>query len=180
MGEEGAEFEASRKPAFLPNELEAFLAGSRELHGRPARAREMQTSAMAEAALPEAPEWIRSLYREGKDLWGFVVLYDSAMQELDTESLEDFLCHWGGFVKFALTYNGSKNIIDAKWHMVSFNAPSSAVVPHASAAGTTLDASDDSIQQNGVVLRRAFREILQDPLQYEQRADVVPIIQFDG
>ncbi|KAF7928579.1 uncharacterized protein EAE98_005635 [Botrytis deweyae] len=151
MGEEGAAFEASRNPTFLPNELEAFQAGSREWCDRPTRARKLQASAMAEAALPDAPEWIRRLYREGKDLW---------------EPLEYFLCHWGerGFVKFALKYNGSKDIIDAKWYMISFNAPGSAVLPHVSVAGTALDASDKSSQQNG----------------YEQRADVAPRILFGG
>ncbi|KAF7938082.1 hypothetical protein EAE99_001754 [Botrytis elliptica] len=151
MGEEGAAFEASRNPTFLPNELEAFQTGSREWCDRPTRARKLQARAMAEAALPDAPEWIRRLYREGKDLW---------------EPLECFLCHWGerGFVKFALKYNGSKDIIDAKWYMISFNAPGSAVLPHVSVAGTALDASDKSSQQNG----------------YEQRADVAPRILFGG
>lgn len=56
-------------------------------------------------------------------MWWFVVLYDKAMQELDAESLEDFLCHWEGFVKFTLKHNGPKDIIDAKWYMIPFNAP---------------------------------------------------------
>lgn len=47
-------------------------------------------------------------------------------------------------------------------------------------AGTALDASDKSSQQDGVILRRAFRKILQDPLQYEQRANVAPITVFGG
>ncbi|KAF7949750.1 uncharacterized protein EAE97_003259 [Botrytis byssoidea] len=162
MGEEGAAFYASRNPAFLPNELEAFQAGSREWHGRPTRARKMQASAMAEAALSDAPEWIRRLYREGKDLWG------------------RFSVSLGGFVKFALKHNGSRDIIDTKWYMIPFNALGSAVVAHASVAGTALDASNKSSQQNDVILRRAFREILQDPLQYEQRADVAPRTLFGG
>ncbi|TGO11210.1 hypothetical protein BTUL_0115g00290 [Botrytis tulipae] len=97
MGEEGAAFYASRNPAFLPNELKSFHAGSREWYGWLTCARKMQANAMAEAAPPDAPEWIRRLYREGKDLWG-----------------------------------------------------------------------------------RTFREILQDPLQYEQRVDVPPRTLFGG
>ncbi|THV51313.1 hypothetical protein BGAL_0115g00140 [Botrytis galanthina] len=161
MGEEGAAFYASRKLAFLPNELEAFHAGSREWSHRPTRAKKMQASAMAKAALPDAPKWIRRLYRRGR-------------------TCGDFLCHWEGFVKFTLKHNGSKNIIDAKWYMIPFNAPGSAVVPYTSVAGTALDASDKSSQQNRVILRRAFREILQDPLWYEQRADDAPITVFGG
>ncbi|KAF7892913.1 uncharacterized protein EAF02_000451 [Botrytis sinoallii] len=168
MGEEGAAFEASRKPTFLPNELEAFQAGSREWCDRPTRARKMQANAMAEAALPDAPEWIRRLYREGKDLWG---LWFCMMMRCRSwmQNLWNIFCVIGGgrergFVKFALKCNSSKDIIDAKWYMISFNAPGSAVLPHVSVAGTALDASDKSSQQNGVILRRAFREILQDPL----------------
>lgn len=83
-----------------------------------------------------------------------------------------------GRVKIALGHNGSRHSIDQKWRMITFNAPSSAAVRHASGAGPALDASDSSSQQDGVVLRKAFREVLQNPLQYEQRAEVVPITFF--
>ncbi|ESZ95862.1 hypothetical protein SBOR_3756 [Sclerotinia borealis F-4128] len=175
MGEEGAAFSETRKPAYLPDERESFSIGSREVWGRPARAREMQASAMAEAALPDAPEWICRLYREGKKLWGFAVLYDGTMQGLNAETLDFFQCRWEARVENVFKYNSSKDIIDAKWWMIPFNAPGSAAVPYVSGAGTALDASDSGSQQDGVVLRSAFREILQNPLQYEQRADIAPI-----
>ncbi|PQE03063.1 hypothetical protein CJF31_00002898 [Rutstroemia sp. NJR-2017a BVV2] len=153
MGEEGEEYYEAQTPAFLPNEQEAFSAGNLECARRYLRGRELQLSALAEAALPDAPEWIRRLYREGTKRWGFVAFYDGAMQELDAEALDDFLRSWEG----------------------QFNAPGSARV---AGTGIDLDASDSSSQEDGVVLRRAFREILQDPFQYERRADVAPIIYY--
>ncbi|TGO75413.1 hypothetical protein BELL_0214g00040 [Botrytis elliptica] len=95
MGEEGAAFEASRNPTFLPNELEAFQTGSREWCDRPTRARKLQARAMAEAALPDAPEWIRRLYREGKDLWG---LWFCVMRRCRTwmQNLWNVFCVIGG------------------------------------------------------------------------------------
>ncbi|TGO65431.1 hypothetical protein BCON_0002g00130 [Botryotinia convoluta] len=165
MGEEGAVFEAIQKTAFLPNELEAIHAAMIESCDRPARARKIQDKAIAEAALSDAPEWIHRLYKEGKQLWG------SWIQKLWT-----ILYAFGkGFVKYALRYNGSKNIIDAKWRMISFNAPGSVETPHICETETALKASEESSQQDSIVLRSAFHEILQNPLQYEQRADVAPI-----
>ncbi|KAM0123676.1 hypothetical protein ACHAO1_011240 [Botrytis cinerea] len=175
LGEEGAAIEATEKCVYLPNEREAILAGIRESYMRPARARELQDKAIAEAALSNAPEWIHRLYKEEKQFWGFVVLYDVAMQGLDAETLDNFMRSWGGFVSCALRYNGSKDVIDVKWRMIPFNAPGPAEVPHAPGVGTALDVSENSIQKEGLVLRNAFREILQDPLQYEQRSDVAPI-----
>ncbi|PQE19029.1 hypothetical protein CJF32_00010428 [Rutstroemia sp. NJR-2017a WRK4] len=162
MGEEGEEFYEALTPAYLPNEKEAFSAGSSESSGRYLHGRRLKASALAEAALPNAPEWIRRLYRERKKMWGFVVFIDGAMQELRARALDDFVCSLEGQIKFALSHNGSKNIIQNEWRMVA-------------GAGTALDASDSSSQEEGVVLRKAFRDILQDPFQYEQRADVVPI-----
>jgi hypothetical protein len=174
MGEEGLAFEETQNPAFLPNEQEAFTAAFSEWFERPTRAIELQATAIAEAALPDAPEWIRRLYREGKQTWGFVVLYDGAMQGLDEDTLDHFERSYEGYIKFALSYNGSKDIIDTKWRMIPFNAPASAVVD---GTGTALDASESYSQEDGV-LRSAFRDILQNPVQYEQRADVVPITYF--
>lgn len=174
-GEEGTAFDEFKTPIYLPNELEALSAGMRESWKRPERARKRQASAKAEAAMPDAPEWIRRLYREGKQLWGFVVLYDREMQGLDAKTLDDFQRSWEGFIGFALQHNGSKDIIDQKWQMILFNAPGSAALSCVSGAGPTLDASDSSSQQDGVVLRSAFREILQNSPQYEQRADVASI-----
>ncbi|PQE18209.1 hypothetical protein CJF30_00009357 [Rutstroemia sp. NJR-2017a BBW] len=172
MGEEGEEFYEALTPAYLPNEKEAFSAGNYETAHRYLHARRLKASALAEAALPNAPEWIRRLYREGKKMWGFVVFIDGAMQELRARALDDFVCSLEGHIKFALSHNGSKDIIQNEWRMVHFNAPKSTRV---AGAGTALDASDSSSQEEGVVLRKAFRDILQDPFQYEQRADVVPI-----
>jgi hypothetical protein len=174
-GEEGDIYQEALLPAYLPNERKAFTAGILEWIRRPARAIELQATAIAEAALPDAPEWIRRLYREGKQTWGFVVLYDEAMQGLDEDTLDHFKRSYEGYIKFALSYNGSKDIIDKKWRMIPFNAPASVVVD---GTGTALDASESYSQEDGVVLRSAFRDILQNPVQYEQRADVVPITYF--
>ncbi|KAF7885254.1 hypothetical protein EAF00_011072 [Botryotinia globosa] len=179
QGEEGAAIEATKKCVYLPNEREAILTGIRESYMRPARARELQDKAIAEAALSNAPEWIHRLYKEEKQFWGFVVFYDVAMQGLDAETLDNFMRNWEGFVSVALSYNGSRDIIDVKWRMIPFNAPGPAEVPHAPSVGTAPDVSENSIQKEGLVLRNAFREILQDPLQYEQRSDVAPITLLD-
>ncbi|KAF7906375.1 hypothetical protein EAF00_000654 [Botryotinia globosa] len=160
--EEGTAFYIFRNPAFFPNELEAFHAGSREWYGRSTCTRKMQANAMAEAALLDAPEWICCLYREGKDWWGFVVLYNEK-----------------GFIKFVLKHNSSKNIIDTKWYTIPFNTLGSMVVLCAFVVGTTLNSSDKSNQQNDIILRHTFREIFKDPLQYKQKADVTPRTLFD-
>ncbi|KAF7874795.1 hypothetical protein EAF04_001969 [Stromatinia cepivora] len=124
--EAGDEFFDVEAPAYLPNEEEAFNIGIQEFWGREKAVRNDQRNSAVSAALPFAPEWIGQLYREGKQQWGYICLYDAAAQKINAERLEEFQSALCGFFEHALRFNGSKDIINGKWRYMTFNAPSTA------------------------------------------------------
>lgn len=117
----------------------------------------------ANTALPHAQEWIRHLYRQKNTHWGFVCLYDAAAQQLEPARLELFECRMHPVLQHALQYNGSKDIIDKQWMLLPFNAPNTAFAPTSSPVGDSA---------TGDILRKAFHDILKDPVAYQNSKNV--------
>lgn len=168
VGESGlSELFIPRRPAYHPGEDEAFRIGGREFH---LRIQAVYDSKLRETARPlfsNAKEWIQHLYGQKVVQWGFVCLYDAAIQKYDPEQLDDFAVTIEGSLRSFLRYNGTKDIIDQRWRCVSFNSPNTAFAP------ITLPVHDNaSIYQDGAIFRRAFQDILNDQQQYQSREDV--------
>ncbi|PMD63117.1 uncharacterized protein K444DRAFT_474843, partial [Hyaloscypha bicolor E] len=150
-----------------------FKIGSMEGAKRNIEARSQTLRAAANLVLPDAKEWIQHLYQQEKKSWGFICLYDAAVQKFNPQRLDHFECTKDGFFRHALMYNGSKDIIDTKWGWFPYNAPNNILAPI-----TNLESDND--YPNGVILRKAFQEILRDPQEYQKRDDVTPTITYTG
>ncbi|TGO40654.1 hypothetical protein BHYA_0033g00070 [Botrytis hyacinthi] len=171
--EAGDEFFDAKVPAYFENEEEAFNIGIHEFWGREKAVRNYQLNDVLNAALPYAPEWIKQIYKVGKQQWGFVYFYDAAAQTIDAERLEEFQFALGKFFEHALRFNGSKDIINAKWKSTAFahNATSVQIEDHS--GGITF-------QDAGSQFRDAFREILEDPEKYRRREDIASTTEYIG
>ncbi|TGO14339.1 hypothetical protein BTUL_0054g00070 [Botrytis tulipae] len=178
--EAGDEFFDAKAPAYLENEEEAFNVGIHEFWGREKAVRNYQLDDVLNAALPYAPEWIKQLYKEGKQQWGFVCFYDAAAQTIDAERLEEFQFALGNFFEHALRFNGSKDIINAKWKYMTFNAPATAFAHTATSMQIEDHSGGTTFQDVGSQFRNAFREILEDPAKYQRREDVTSTTEYTG
>jgi hypothetical protein len=158
------EFLTGRQLAY-PNEEDAFQFGAYEFYRRAQAAKDEKLSAAANLALPDAKEWIQYLYRQKRENWGFICLYDAAAQRLDPARLNDFELRKDFFFRHARMYKGSKDIIDSKWRLFNFNAPNIGFAPIT---------STETDYQDGTILRKAFQEILKDPQEYQKAEDVIP------
>ena len=154
-------------------EKDAIRNGIKE---RSRRRRAVDSQALRAAAnlvLPDAKGWIQHLYQEDKTKWGFICLYDAAIQQFEPQRLDTFECTKDGFFRHALTYNGSKDIINTKWGWWHYNAPNTVLAP-------TTNLISDNNYPDGALLRKAFQEILRDPQEYQKREDVTPTITYSG
>ncbi|APA07874.1 hypothetical protein sscle_03g026440 [Sclerotinia sclerotiorum 1980 UF-70] len=176
----GDEFFDAKAPAYLPKEEEAFNIGIHEFWGRDQALRDDQTNNAVNAALPFAPEWIRQLYSEGKQQWGYICLYDAEAQKLDAERLEIFQSALYSFFEHALRFNGSKDIINGKWRYMTFNAPDTAFAPPATSLQDKESNGGSAGQDTGALFPKAFQEILENPETYQRREDVVPTDEYIG
>ncbi|KAF7916853.1 hypothetical protein EAE99_009478 [Botrytis elliptica] len=165
---------------YLENEEEAFKIGIHEFWGREKAVRNYQLNDVLNAALPYAPEWIKQLHKEGKQQWGFVCFYDAAAQTIDVERLEEFQFALGSFFEHALRFNGSKDIINAKWKYMTFNAPATAFAHTATSMQTEGHSGGITFQDVGSQFRNAFREILEDPEKYQRREDIISTTEYTG
>lgn len=156
---------AIRLPAYLPNEEEAIRIGSAESWGRAKAIKDEKLRVTARAALPYAQEWIQHLYQQDRMCWGFIWLYDATIQQLDPARLEHFNIFLEAFFRQALSYNGSRDIINQKWKKIPFNLPNTAFAPTSAAVS----------YQDGTIFRKAFQEILRDPQEYQKAEDVTPV-----
>ncbi|KAF7927657.1 uncharacterized protein EAE98_006039 [Botrytis deweyae] len=170
----------NRAPAYLENEEEAFNIGIHEFWGREKAVRNYQLNGVLNAALPYAPEWIKQLYKEGKQQWGFVCCYDAAAQTIDAERLEEFQFALGSFFEHALRFNGSKDIINAKWKYMTFNAPATAFAHTPTSMQTEGHSGGITFRNVGSQFRNAFREVLEDPEKYQRREDIISTTEYTG
>ncbi|KAF7958005.1 hypothetical protein EAE96_003572 [Botrytis aclada] len=178
--EAGDEFFDTKAPVYLQNEEEAFNIGIHEFWGREKAVRNNQLNDTLNASLPYAPEWIKQIHREGKKHWGFVCFYDAAARNLDAERLGEFQFSLSNFFEHALRFNGSKDIINAKWRYMTFNAPSTAFAHTAISMQNEDHSSGNADEDAGFQLRKAFGEILEDTEKYQRREDVIPTNEYTG
>ncbi|KAF7868879.1 uncharacterized protein EAF02_009615 [Botrytis sinoallii] len=172
--EAGDDFFDAKAPAYLENEEEAFNIGIHEFWGREKAVRNYQLNDVLNAALPYAPEWIKQLYKEEKQQWGFICFYDAAAQTIDAERLEEFQFALGSFFEHALRFNGSKDIINAKWKYMTFNAPATAFAHTATSMQTEDHSGGITFQDVG------SQEILEDPEKYQRREDIISTTEYTG
>lgn len=142
------------------------IAGMESVRRKRAADKQSQRDA-ANLVLPDAKEWIQHLYQQDKTNWGFICLYDAAIQQFSPQRLDDFECTKDGFFRYTLMYNGSKDIIDTKWAWLHYNAPNTVLAP-------STKFSEGNDYPDGAILRKAFQEILKDPQGYQNRPDVTP------
>jgi hypothetical protein len=113
----------------------AFQIGGMEVGKRRLAANRQTLRAAANLVLPDAKEWIQHLYQQDKTNWGFICLYDAAVQQFNPQRLDYFERTKDGFFRHALMYNGSKDIINTKWGWFHYNAPNTVLAPE-TATGT--------------------------------------------
>jgi hypothetical protein len=157
----------------LAYEWPAIQNGGMESAKRQLAADKQSQRAAANLVLPDAKEWIQHLYHQDKTHWGFICLYDAAVQQFSPQRLDDFECTKDGFFRHALMYNGSKDIINTKWAWFHYNAPNTVLAPATKPV-------EDNNYPDGAVLGKAFQEILKDPQEYQKRPDVTPTITYTG
>ncbi|TGO47397.1 hypothetical protein BOTNAR_0527g00020 [Botryotinia narcissicola] len=170
--EAGDEFFDAKAPAYLENEEEAFNVGIHEFWGREKAVRNYHLNDVLNSALPYAPEWIKQLYKEGKQQWGFVCFYDAAAQTIDAERLD--------FFEHALRFNGSKDIFNVKWKYMTFNAPATAFAHTATSMKIEDQSGATTFQDVGSQFRNVFKETLEDPEIYQRREDVTSTTEYTG
>lgn len=157
----------------LAYEWPAVQIGGMECSKRQIAADNQSRRAAANLVLPDAKEWIQHLYHQDSTHWGFICLYDAAVQQFSPEHLDYFERVKDGFFRHALMYNGSKDIINTKWGWFHYNAPKTVLAP-------ATNSVKDNDYPNGAILRKAFQEILRDPQEYQKRPDVTPAITYTG
>ena len=65
----------------------AFQIGGMEVGKRRLAANRQTLRAAANLVLPDAKEWIQHLYQQDKTNWGFICLYDAAVQQFNPQRL---------------------------------------------------------------------------------------------
>jgi len=100
------EFYEGRSLPQALNENAAFDIGVQEHCDRIRTTDIDRVQAAADLALPDAPEWVQCLYRQGKPRWGYVCLWDVASQKLDLRQLEEFKDRLLFALEDALRFNG--------------------------------------------------------------------------
>ncbi|KAH6718402.1 hypothetical protein BKA61DRAFT_732685 [Leptodontidium sp. MPI-SDFR-AT-0119] len=138
----------------------AIEIAAKEFWKRKQAPEQARQRAAAEAALPYAKEWIQHLYREDNMHWGFVCLYNKAVQQLNPGQIEHFNYQMEDVFRTALMYNGSTDIISRKWKLLSFNAP---------------DTDFSSGSQADSIFLKAFQDILDDPQRYQSSENVATL-----
>ncbi|KAF7954895.1 uncharacterized protein EAE97_000154 [Botrytis byssoidea] len=173
--EAGDEFFDAKALAYLENKEEAFNVGIHEFWGREKAVRNYQLNDVLNAALPYAPEWIKQLYKEGKQQWGFVCFYDAAAQTIDAERLEEFQ-----FALACTSVQWLKRYHQRQVEYMTFNAPATAFAHTATSMQTEDRSGGITFQDVGSQFRNAFREILEDPEKYQRREDVTSTTEYTG